>query len=319
MSLPRGRLVERLVFGEEDVGDALHAFCRRELGSGVTAQLFSVTSVGVVTAIELDDGRRVVVKAHQPRQGADFLGAVHRVQAHLHGEGFPAPQPLLPPRPLCRGLALVEELVDRGAYEDAHDPRVRRTAAEALARLVTLAEACGRPDGLRRGWRLFAGDGLWPPEAHSPIFDFAATADGAEWIDRHAARARPLAVAARGELVGHDDWSGKHLRYEDGAVTVVYDWDSLTLASEAKLVGTAAATFTANPHLAVRLAPTPDEAAGFVEDYAAARALSAADRRAAHATAAFVIAYTARCEHALGRRGDFTEALARYGDAYLAA
>lgn len=316
MPLSRGGIVERLVFGEEDAATELHAFCRRELGSGVAAELFSATSVGVVTGVELEDGRRVVVKAHQPRQGADFLGAVHRVQAHLHREGFPAPEPLLPPRPLGRGLALVEELVERGAYEDAHDPRVRRTAAEALAWLVELAAACGRPEGLRRGWRLLAGDGLWPPEAHSPIFDFAATSEGADWIDRHAARARPLALAARGEVAGHDDWSAKHLRYERGTVAVVYDWDSLTLAPEAKLVGTAAATFTANAHLPVPLAPTPDEAAGFVEDYAAARPLRAADRRAAHATAAYVVAYTARCEHALGRRGDFTEALARFGDAY---
>ena len=32
-------------------------------------------------------------------------------------------------------------------------------------------------------------------------------------------------------VVGHHDWSGKHFRFADGRVTVVYDWDSLRLGT----------------------------------------------------------------------------------------
>ena len=62
------------------------------------------------------------------------------------------------------------------------------------------------------------------------------------------------------------------------------------------------------------------EVASFIEDYSAARGapLSIDEVRAAHAVAGYLVAYTARCEHALGERGHFTQALAQSGRAYLA-
>jgi hypothetical protein len=41
-------------------------FCVAELGAGISKVLFRATSGGVVLADLLSDGRRVVVKAHQP-------------------------------------------------------------------------------------------------------------------------------------------------------------------------------------------------------------------------------------------------------------
>lgn len=69
----------------------------------------------------------------------------------------------------------------------------------------------------------------------------------------------------------------------------------------------------------MRLVPTPDEVAAFIDDYDAARdqPLTAEQRSGIHAAAAFLIAYTARCEHALGARGDFSQALRSHGAAYL--
>ena len=66
-------------------------------------------------------------------------------------------------------------------------------------------------------------------------------------------------------------------------------------------------------------APSPDEVTAFIEAYARARPnrLSDTELLGAHAVATYLIGYTARCEHALGKRGDFTQALARFGRAYL--
>ena len=305
------------VLGHEEADRAFERFCRSELGSGIGGTLFERAGTGIVRGFELEDGRRVVVKAHQPAQDRIFLTAVRDVQEFLDDAGYPVPLPLAGPAPLGRGLGLAQELCDEGTWEDAHRPEIRRELARSLARQLELTRCVGAVSELGRGWRLWAGLGLWPAVAHSPIFDFAATAVGAERIDRLAARAKAL-VGGGEPLVGHSDWSAKHMRFVGGKIAVVYDWDSLDLSTETKLVGTAAATFTANAELDVPSAPTPAETRAFVDDYSAARdrALTRGERERIAAVTLYLVAYTARCEHALGRRGDFVEALERFGADY---
>jgi len=306
------------VLGSEPAGEAFERFCLAELGSGVRRVLFERASTGIVRGIELEDGRHVVVKAHQPEQDAQFLAAVRDVQAFLHAQGYPAPQPLAGPAPLGRGLGLAQELRLVGSPADAHCPEIRGSLARSLAGQLELTRQLGVVPALGRGWRLWEGDGLWPPRAHSPIFDFAATTPGAEAIDVLAAQGK--AGIGPDELqAGHSDWRAEHVRFVGSEVAVVYDWDSLDLSTETRLVGTAAATFTANRELAVPGAPTPDESRAFVDDYSAARArpLSRAERKEIAAVTLYLVAYSARCAHALGRGGDFVEALERFGADYL--
>lgn len=319
----RGGPLERLIFDtedEEEVGTIVGRFCRDALGSSVRETLFIRTSVGVVFGVELEDGRRVVVKAHQPRQSVEFLQVVFETQRHLAQRRFPCPRPLAPPAPLGKGFATVEECIEDGFFADAHNPTVREAMAQALARLTELTRLLGQPAGLRNAWSLWKSGDPWPPTAHSPIFDFRATAEGAEWIDEIASHAKAAISDVGGEeLIIHSDWSSKHFRFDgDGEITVIYDWDSLALETELQALGTAAATFTANFERDVFLAPTPDEVTQFIEDYSAARTttLSTDEVLVAHAVAGYLMAYTARCEHALGKRGHFTQALAQSGRAY---
>ena len=132
---------------------------------------------------------------------------------------------------------------------------------------------------------------------------------GAEWIDRIAAEA--TAVPAAGDfVVGHGDWRVEHLRFEDGAVSAVYDWDSVRLDREPALVGAAAYAFTANwSRDDLVYLPTLEEALAFVADYERARGgpFTAAEHRAARASLVYMMAYSARCGHSdaltdMGRR-----------------
>jgi Phosphotransferase enzyme family len=325
-------VVEQLVFGTREGGaieKRVSDFCLVQLGSPVERVLFHATSVGVVLGLRLADGRRVVVKIHQPRESREMLEAVHSVQGALFRAGFPCPEPLVEPTGLGDGFAVVESLVDVGEFRDTHDPTCRRLIAEALAWHLELTRGCGRPDALAGAWSMYARGRLWPREAHSPIFDFDATAAGAEWIDAIAARAKPLA-ARPGELfVGHHDWSGKHFRFAHERVTAVYDWDSLRLGREAVIVGNAAMTFTTNFDMpGLKLTPTPDEVRAFVDEYSAARKtpLTRIEREQVAACATFIAAYTARCEHcrqegydAANDPNSFTTALREHGVDYLAA
>ena len=314
--------VERLVFGTDDV-DSIAAqvdrFCCERLGAAVAEPCFFESSVGSVFGLQLADGRQVVVKVHQPKEPVEFLQAVHVVQSYLVDAGFPAPRPLLAPSPLGLGHATVEELRVEGSWADAHDPAVRRTLAETLARLVKLGRAFVNLPGLRRGLLSRIPDRQLWPEPHSAIFDFDASAAGAEWIDELAGRAREvLRRPAGGRVLAHNDWSVKHFRFEDGAVTVVYDWDSLAVDLEPVVVGEAAGGFTFTWNLPVPLAPSLEESRAFVAAYEAARgaAFTSAERETAGAAAVYGLAYIARCEHCLGRvePGNALDALAAHGE-----
>jgi hypothetical protein len=107
---------------------------------------------------------------------------------------------------------------------------------------------------------------------------------------------------------------------EAGEPTALYDWDSVQTDREPRIAGTAAGAFTYTEELAEPVArwPTPDESLAFLADYELARGapFSADERRDAHAACVYLIAYAARCHHAVGgdpatamRPQDFADAL----------
>lgn len=314
--------VERAIFGTAEpaaIVAEIERFVREELGSVVREPLFFESSVGSVFGLRLADGREIAIKAHQPTEPLDYLHAVQTVCHHLAASGFPCPRPLLSPKPLGLGHGTVEELRADGDWADAHDPAVRRRMAELLATLIELGRDVVDLPGLRSGLlsRIEQGS-IWLCP-HSAIFDFEATAAGAEWIDELALRARAALRQAAGErVVGHVDWSVKHFRFRDGEVTAIYDWDSLAVDLEPVIVGEAARGFTFTWRIPVRLAPSLAESRAFVSDYETARGtpFTPAERETAGAAAVYALAYTARCEHCLDSRtpGNALDALATHGE-----
>jgi len=293
---------ERDVFGTTDpaaIVEAVDHFCRVKLGSGVDRYEFYATSVCGVHGVRLEDGRGVVVKVH--RAGADnlHLDAVHDVQRHLVAAGFPAPAPVLGAAPLAGGIAVVDELLDRDGWEDAHEPAVRRRVAAGLARHLELCRALGAVPGLKTA--ALVRRQLWA-KPHDRRFDFVGSSAGAAWIDELAAEARwRLDEVADANLVaGHLDWRVEHLRFQGGELTATWDWDSLTLAPEPVVVGTDAHAFVADYTVDdLEPVPTVEEALAFIADYEAARgaAFSRGERRVVYAALVAAAAYSARCEH----------------------
>jgi len=144
------------------------------------------------------------------------------------------------------------------------------------------------------------------PAPHSPLFDFAASAEGAGWIDdlARAATAR-RGLASTPPLPAHTDWSARNVRATGAGLVAVYDWDSLALVPESTAVGQAAATWCVTSEPGGSEFPTASEAIAFVEDYEAARGHPFEDVEWAAISGAvtWVLAYTARCEHALASGG----------------
>jgi hypothetical protein len=203
---------------------------------------------------------------------------------------------VLAPTALANGVAIVETLEDRGGWADAHDPAVRRAVAGGLAQLVAAAQL---QPGLV-SWR-GAYERLWR-DPHDRRFDFAGTAAGAEWIDELAAAARRRLDESAGgpSIVGHSDWRVEHLRFDDGVLSAVYDWDSLAVAPAPVFAGAAAHQFTADWSIEGHVCtPSLDESLAFLDDFQDARGspFSEAERRVAHAAFVAALAYSVRCGH----------------------
>jgi hypothetical protein len=152
------------------------------------------------------------------------------------------------------------------------------------------------------------------PTPHSPIFDFDATREGAAWIDEIAREAR--AERDSGDLplvIAHMDWSARNVRLDRHGVTAVYDWDSLSMAPEAVAAGQAAATWRSTGETGDGVAPGSGEIEDFLEAFGVARGvpLVPGELSAARAAAVWVMAYSARCEHALEQRTPYIRQRAR--------
>jgi phosphotransferase family enzyme len=298
--------VEQAIFASEDartIAAAIDAFCRRHLGAHVVGGLFNQSSIGSVTGAALSDGRKVVIKTHQPARTRRFVAEIVRIQSYLADREMFAPKVLAGPLPLGHGWAVVENYIEIGVTADAHRPEIRRALARTLRTIITTCAPLVASTSLGSGLLASPGAALWPTP-HSKLFDFEATARGAEWIDDVARRARERVVPAGPRVIGHSDWRQEHLRFVGEQPVAAFDWDSLCCQYEAELLGTVAHAFCADWSRADhRQAPTLAEARAFISEYEAAREspFSAAERRLCAAAFAYSCAYTARCGHALGK------------------
>src|SRR6478609_8621167 len=155
----------------------------RALDPAAREVFFFGASVGALFGLCRDDGSRVAMKIHKLFTDEAYFDQVQSVQAALADAGLPAPRPLG-----RQGLVVWEEWLDEGSFRDAHEPAVRAAMARELARFHRVATATGL-----RPYRPFLRppEALWP-KPHSVLFDFEATADGAEWIDEIARAARAI-------------------------------------------------------------------------------------------------------------------------------
>lgn len=317
--------VEMAIHGFSDAGRvaaALDDFCRRELGSAPRETLFYRSSIGAVAGLELVDGRKVVIKAHQADWTFTRLVEVTRFQSRIASELGLAPDVLHIPAPLGKGFATVEELVQRGDVPDGHRPTIRRALAQSLHAVVEvlapyLSETSLPPSLLTS---TSSRSTLWPTP-HSKLFDFETTRAGAEYIDTIAAQARAHMVSAGRRVIGHSDWRAEHVRFDGDTPVIAFDWDSLSHEHEAALVGMTAHMFCADwSRDDVRQTPTLDEARAFLADYEAASRtpFTRAERELCGAAFAYAVAYTSRCGHASGidtreESGTFQHLLATHG------
>jgi hypothetical protein len=302
--------VEQAVFGTGDaegIAATVREFCRERLGEGPVGGLFYRASAGCVVGLRLASGTDVVLKAYQERWTAEFLTTVQLVQRAAGQGGLPCAQPLLPPAPLPgrSNLGMFETWLEDPGMQPLKTPAERLASAAGLAHQIA---ACAhvRGQGALAEHPLRSSETQLYPEPHSPLFDFSLDTASAQWIDELAREARRLRDGTVEELrPAHLDWSARNIRVGADGLSAVYDWDSVALATESTAIGQAAATWCVTSEPDGSDFPTREEIVLYIDAYeqSAERRLSDEQRRAAAAAAAWVFAYTARCEHSLEAAG----------------
>jgi len=150
---PLDQILARSILGTTDAGaiaDRVSAFVAAQLGRTVVGCPLSIQSVGAVFGVDLDDGSRVVVKAHalgDPQRGFtshDQIAAAYSAQAELAAAGLPCARVLAPPAAFGDGVAAIMTWLPPGERDDPHAPATRRAMAGFLARTVELG-ATSRP------------------------------------------------------------------------------------------------------------------------------------------------------------------------------
>ncbi len=289
-----------------EIAALVDGFCLQHLSSRVEGYLFCQASQGATHGLELTDGRRVVLKVHQPTRinpdrehGPVALQSIHRVLTHLHERGYPCPEPLVEAAPLGVGMATVQSYLDEGERGDGFDPQIRRAIARGLFELLELLAPLGDLPGLRSFFR--PADRLYPTP-HSKLFDFDATASGAEWIDALANQAKAQSFDPGPQRLAHGDWRCEHLRFLGGRITATYDWEALMPMSETEVVGVTAASHTTDwSSYGGGLVPDVLAVRTFLADYEDARGRNFTElqRQSVLGTAVYTAAYGARCQHSL--------------------
>ncbi|HEV7554810.1 MAG TPA: hypothetical protein VGO00_05095 [Kofleriaceae bacterium] len=264
--------------------------CRSQLGEEIASARFACKSVGAVFGLTLADDTAVVLKLFPSTFDEAALRAIESCLGRINEAGFPTPKPLVPLFQADRVWGAFYELID-GNVLDAHCVDVRRTLAHALAELTELVidvDPTGLPLAPTRRHTVWG-------TPHRSGTDLGVA--GGEWIDARAAAAqRAVRDTTLPVIVAHLDWGTKNALFVDGKLRAILDWDSLMMASEAELVGRAAAQFTAQWEFPARLAPTREEASAFVHEYEQARGrrFTPVEQLVANASADYLMAEVAR-------------------------
>ncbi|WP_433260096.1 hypothetical protein ACQPZF_23080 [Actinosynnema sp. CS-041913] len=277
----------------DDLPAWLPAWCVDRLGDEPVGVLFELRQMSAVFGLRLAGGRDVVVKAREDDGRAASCVAA---QARLAERGFPCARPLTQAVRVGALAVHAEESRPGGELLRGDSPDVAARYAAVFARLMAdLADVTVAPPLPNPRWARWdhTDAGLWPAIGFLDERDQSAVP---AYVVDTAERVRKRLLATDLPCVlGHADFEAQNLRWRDGDVWAVHDWDSLAWQPEAALVGAASGTFAGA--LPPTLAPVGSSAA-FLAVYQdlRGRRFTAEEQEVAWAAGLWTAAHNARWE-----------------------
>ncbi len=239
----------------------LSAWCEAHFESPLRDIVFETGYSSAVFGIVLGDDRHVVAKI---RTWHERLMACWHVHRHMWEANFPCPEPLGPPKRYDALAISFERYLPGGAPL----PRGLETAEKlgrVLAELVKLAPPAKTFSQLTPAWSFLRWND--PGDAWPPATDIAEDLNlhhDPPWIEQTAMLARAVIRESKlPPVIGHGDWWSDNVRWENGHLLAVDDWDSIVALPEPALAGVAAALFSFGQS-------TVEESAVFLDAYIAA-------------------------------------------------
>ena len=268
------------------------------LGARVDRLLFASGNLSRVYGIETSAGERVVLKV---RADSVRLDAVARVQSLLHRAGQPLPEPLAGPW-RRDGVAISAERLVPGGSARGPAGDAARDFAEVFFALLTAAPPGEDFPELREdappwvNWS-HTEDTVWPARDTPGAEIRGPGPDDVD--DAGRAAAEVLRGLDRPRVIAHADFEDQNVRWRDGRIHVVHDWDSLALLPECAAVGSTAAAWPAG---VVQWCATVEQSEDFLTAYELVRGrpFDDAERRAAWAAALWHRSFNARKDAADG-------------------
>ena len=277
----------------DDLPDWLPAWCVDQLGDKPVGVLFALQQMSAVFGLRLAGGRDVVVKAREDDGRAASCVAA---QARLAERGFPCARPLTPAVGVGALVVHAEESRPGGELLGGDSPDVAVRYAAVFARLMAgLADVAIAPPLPNPRWVRWdhSDTGIWPPIRE--LDDWDQSAVPAYVVDTAERVRRRMLAADLPCVLGHADFEAQNLRWHDGDVWAVHDWDSLAWQPEAALAGAACGAFaSASPPTLVPV----ESSAAFLAAYQELRGrrFSAEEQEVAWAASLWPAAHNARWE-----------------------
>ncbi|GAA5100205.1 hypothetical protein [Nocardia iowensis] len=278
----------------DDLPDWIAAWCIDQLADEPVCVLFEWRSISEVFGLRLAGGQDVVVKV---REDDGRVASCVAAQAALATQGFPCARPLTPVVKVGALAVHAEQYRPEGEILGGDSPDVAMQYAAVFARLMTeLVGVAVSPPLPNPRWVRWdhADSGLWPA---IEFLDERDQSGVPEYVIDAAERSRErLSAADLACVLGHADFEAQNLRWRDGQVWTVHDWDSLAWQPEAALTGAASGAFTraVGPPI---LAPIESSAA-FLTAYqdVRGRRFSLEEREVAWAASVWAASHNARWE-----------------------
>jgi hypothetical protein len=277
----------------DDLPDWLPAWCVDQLGDKPVGVLFALQQMSAVFGLRLAGGRDVVVKAREDDGRAASCVAA---QARLAERGFPCARPLTPAVGVGALVVHAEESRPGGELLGGDSPDVAVRYAAVFARLMAeLADVAIAPPLPNPRWVRWdhSDTGIWPPIRE--LDDWDQSAVPAYVVDTAERVRRRMLAADLPCVLGHADFEAQNLRWHDGDVWAVHDWDSLAWQPEAALAGAACGAFaSASPPTLVPV----ESSAAFLAAYQELRGrrFTAEEQEVAWAASLWPAAHNARWE-----------------------
>ncbi|WP_222877098.1 phosphotransferase [Terrihabitans soli] len=237
-----------VLFGTVDSQDAagqIDRFVARTLATRITEVLFLKMASACAAGLKLSDGRSVFLKIHAGELDLDQLHAVHDAQGFLRERGIPAARLVLPATEFGNGkFATVHAFRSRGDRARAYHRGTIEGAAAMLARIVE----GGRAFPLRSSIPDMFAAGTSPLKARAPGIAEPPPLPPAERASAVLEKVKLHGQAISGDrVIAHDDYASRNLRFSDGEVSSVFDFEALRGGVEPVLVGRASIQFINEP------------------------------------------------------------------------